>query len=195
MTRCLALVALALCSCAAALGDNSMEGVLDRSALIEDRRASLVAARKAGSAASLRDALVARVVDPKEAYGERRECILLCADLGADARPAVPSLLGVLSAPDPDACGGLVHDAADALTRIAPDDERVFKAIERLAANDEDNLFPGSWAKPLARCGERAKPVLLGWFRAEDAPTRMMAVQAMAEAGPWARPYLLEAMK
>src|SRR5262245_38130611 len=158
-------------------------------------RAALDAARKAGGTAAVRDALVARVVDPKEDYAERRMCILLCAELGADARPAVPSLLGVLTAADPDASSGLVHDAGDALTRIAPDDERVFAAIEKLAKNDRDTIFPGMWAKPLARCGERAKPVLLGWFRSEDAPTRMMAVQAMAEAGPWARPHLLEAMK
>jgi HEAT repeat protein len=194
MSRILSLLALALAACSAAVGPADADGVLDRHALIEDRQAALTVACKEGRTAAVRDALVARVVNPKEVYGERRTCVALCADLGADARPAVAALLPVLATADPEASEGLVHDTADALTRIAPDDERVFASISALAAKDTDSLFPGSWAKPLARCGERAKPVLVGWFHSEDAATRMMAVQAMAEAGPWARPHLLAAM-
>ena len=183
--------AIALATCCAGTAASTLA---DRQALPEEREAALAEVRRTGEAKEALDVLAARVADPEERYGERNACISLLRAMGPDARAAVPALLAVLAVEDPDPSEGLARNAADALSRIAPDDETVFVAVRDWRSQFEVELFEGSWAPILARFGERAKPQLLAWFRSDSGPTRMMAVRGLAEAGAWARPYLLEAM-
>jgi HEAT repeat protein len=114
------------------------------------------------------------------------------AEMGPDAKAAVPALLAILREPRE---GDLRSEAAKALGEIGAGDKTVLAALTE--ALKDSGTAPGAF-RGLVLLGEPPVPILLDVFRKKDDPLRansVAAAEALGEIGAPAVPALIEALQ
>jgi serine/threonine-protein kinase len=117
--------------------------------------------------------------------GTRWRAAEALGNLGAEARPAVPALTGVLRDRSPD----VRWRAAEALGKIGADAASSVPSVAALL-DDTDDLVRGEAAKALGRFGSAAGtavPALSGALRHPEVAFRREVAKALAKIGPAAQ--------
>jgi HEAT repeat protein len=134
------------------------------------------------------------VKDMKKGFSLRLGCIRGLAEIGPDAKDAIPVLADILLKDD-SGRGELLVEAGKALGEIGPSDKKVLNALNEALGNER--TLPGG-VRGLVLVGAPAIPLLADIVRKKDHPLRINSVaaaNALGEIGPPAVPALIECLK